>query len=213
MINITLSKDVIILLKKEGFNTDSLLTQYFILYCLYTENTEPLTFFEDENKANRLVLHYYDLIRKGLISDKNNMYSLTEKGQNFMATVINMFEEPKKVLIVKNESVEDWFDEWIDLWPKGIKTGGKLIRSDKKDCFEKMKKFIKKYKHSSDIILKATQNYLDEFEKQNYQFIKSATYFIDKRGEGSELAARCQDLIDNPEDNLVLNNYVNTGLI
>jgi len=89
-----------------------------------------------------------------------------------------------------------WFDKWYELFPKGVKSGSKLVRSDYKTCKAKMEKFVKTNAFSASTILKATKDYVDEFSNNGYKYMKCATYFINKHDQGSELAARCQALLD-----------------
>lgn len=86
----------------------------------------------------------------------------------------------------------DWIDEWLDLFPRGVKSGGKLLRSDRNACLTKMSKFVKANKYPKDLIMRVTQDYLYERSLEDYSFTKCATYLIDKQGEGSELAALCE---------------------
>lgn len=92
----------------------------------------------------------------------------------------------------------DWIKEWLELFPVGVKTGGKLVRSDSSGCDSKMNKFIKLHPAYSDkeLILNVTREYIAEFEDNDYMYMKAATYFIDKKGEGSELAARCEEYLN-----------------
>jgi hypothetical protein len=89
----------------------------------------------------------------------------------------------------------DWIDEWLELFPKGVKSGGKLLRSDRVGCLKKMQKFLQdNKKYSKDIIMNATKNYIEERREEDFNYTKCATYFINKEGQGSELAARCENL-------------------
>lgn len=91
----------------------------------------------------------------------------------------------------------DWIQDWLNIFPKGVKTGPKLVRSDKSGCLKKMLKFRKEYpEYDVTLIFKATENYVEELAENDYMYMKAATYFIDKKDEGSELAARCEDLLD-----------------
>lgn len=86
----------------------------------------------------------------------------------------------------------NWIEEWLELWPDGIHSGGLPIKSKPKDCIKKMQKFCKDNKqYNKDCIFAATKLYLSEREKDNYKFTKRATYFISKLGEPSLLEAYC----------------------
>lgn len=89
----------------------------------------------------------------------------------------------------------DWVDEWLNIFPKGVRTGGKLVRSDAKTCKSKMLTFLKNYPqfNDKDLIFNVTKRYVQEFAENDYMYMKAASYFIDKKGEGSELAARCEE--------------------
>lgn len=91
-----------------------------------------------------------------------------------------------------------WIDEWVELFPAGVRTGGKLVKSDRKGCENKMNKFMKSYPayRDKDLIFNVTREYVAEFAENDYMFMKSAIYFIDKLHEGSELAGRCEEYLN-----------------
>lgn len=191
---IEITKELVEHLNQEGFYSDTMLTQYFLLLSLYNKDSSIVEMLDDSFKAKRLAHQYYELLKKELVEKIDSEFTLTQKGKSLVEKFTGVPTVQTKI------SFAEWFNRWMDLWPKGVKTGGKLVRSDKEDCLKKMKAFIAKYKYPHKVIMTVTRQYIEDFEKQDYQFIKSATYFIDKRGEGSELAARCQDYKDKPEE-------------
>lgn len=82
-----------------------------------------------------------------------------------------------------------------EMFPKGIKSGGYPIRSNVYDIADKLKKFMKKHNYSSEIILKATSQYLKRKEAEGWNFTQIAVYFIEKNGM-STLASECEGLIE-----------------
>ncbi|GEM_PF-2998307 len=195
-------------LKEEGFSSDLMLTQYFILRCLYFNHRSLLFLVDDSDKSKRLIIQYYELMRKGLVveSEDSNKFAfvLTDKGKKLVEN-IECLNKPKAT------SADEWIDQWLDLFPKGVKSGGKLLRSDKKSCLTKMNKFLKEYSFSQDEIMDATKAYLDEREKDDWKYCKCATYFISKLGEGSSLAEWCETTKDEPKEEFTFIN--NGGLI
>lgn len=118
---------------------------------------------------------------------------------NFAITelFISHFIEKPFISKTAKEKVEDWIDEWYELWPRGVKSGGNmLVRSDKNGCLNKMRKFVKEYpEYDKGIIIRATKNYLDHLRMNNWAFIQAAHYYISKNNI-SNLAAACEDVQD-----------------
>jgi predicted transcriptional regulator len=192
-------------LKEAGFYPDTMLTCALVLECLEEGDLKTLDLLDDSSTSKRMLLLYYDLIRRELIETApENMlalYKITEKGQKLLKSFTE--EQP--------EDVESWILDWVNLWPEGVTTGGKLVRSDAKGCLKKLKAFIKEYKYSKSLIMEATEKYVESFIASNYAFMKAATYFIDKRGEGSELASWCEK-VSNTESEEVYST-IDNGLI
>ena len=90
-------------------------------------------------------------------------------------------------------------EELRELFPKGIKSGGYPVRSSVYDIADKLKKFMKKYSYSNEVILKATKQYLKRKEAENWNFTQIAVYFIEKNGI-STLAAECENLVEGSEE-------------
>ena len=89
-------------------------------------------------------------------------------------------------------SCEEWIEEWRNLFPKGIKTGGYPVRSTVNACKVKMNKFLIEYDYSKEDIFKATKNYIDQKRREGYGFMKTAVYFIEKDKQ-SILASFCEE--------------------
>ena len=88
----------------------------------------------------------------------------------------------------------DWIDQWLEMFPEGVKSAGKKIRGDRELCTKKMKAFMKKYPYTPSEILEATQEYLDERSLKNYEYTMLSNNFIDHREKGSLLAEKCKEL-------------------
>lgn len=97
---------------------------------------------------------------------------------------------------VDSNSIESWIEDFVNLFPKGVRTGGYLVKSDKISCLKKMEQFTKLYPYSKEIILEATRNYINRKELEGYKYMKLAKYFI-LHDKSSELAAECEFIVDN----------------
>ena len=84
-----------------------------------------------------------------------------------------------------SEDIDDFIkfaQNFINIFPEGVKSGGYYVRSDVESVVGKLRKFMKKYKYTQYQVLDATQRYIDRLSKSNYQYIKTASYFIFKDG-------------------------------
>src|SRR5688572_4964176 len=116
MINIKITPELIEILKQEGFFSDTLLTQYFILQSLNSDEKECLDALDDFLKSKRMVIQYYELVRRGLLEESpdRNSFVITDKGKKFLWR-INAFimppppEKPRTEAPVPN----DWIDSWL----------------------------------------------------------------------------------------------------
>lgn len=87
--------------------------------------------------------------------------------------------------------LDDFVDEFRSIFPRGVMSGGYYVVGDKVSCKRKLKKFLKDYKYSPEIILEATTRYIETMSKQDYKYMKIAPYFISKDGS-STLASECE---------------------
>lgn len=84
-----------------------------------------------------------------------------------------------------------------NLWPTGVKSGGFYVRSGIGTILDKMKKFLREYPHYTPaIILQATQRYIGESQADNWQYMKTAEYFIFKNNS-SVLETYCEIIAKN----------------
>lgn len=163
------------------YNLD--IESYVICYAKYTE----LDLKKYRLLVSSLQGKYTQLIQTGWLL-------LTGSVPSYDTTVLNVDKFSK---LVSSTKPSDWMDEWFDLWPKGVKSGGYYVRADKYGCTEKMKRFIRRNpKYSKDIIMQATKSYLAASRVEGYSFIKLAPNFIEKE-KVSMLAGECEAILDN----------------
>lgn len=131
------------------------------------------------------------------VQETNLLKSLEEKRY---LKIINADEIVlrQKALNILNEisphAVEEWIDEWRELFPSGVKTAGRPVRGDKKGCLKKMIKFCKDNpEYTKENIIEATKIYVFDKRRNNYAKMTCADYFIMKDGI-SLLASLLEDL-------------------
>jgi hypothetical protein len=130
----------------------------------------------------------------GWIINENSEKNVFENLQ--ITEKFRIFVETKKESPIK----KDWMDDWFNMFPKGVKSGGYYIKSDLSGCKKKLRKFLERHSEfTPEIIMKATSNYINSCEKKGYQYMKIAPYFIEKDGM-SMLAGECEAIIENTEE-------------
>lgn len=142
----------------------------------------------------KLELTYERLTAMGLIkfgSTHNPVPKLTQKSILLLKNIDN---DIKKDFNEKDEiPVEDWIDEYRNLFPKGVRSGGYLVKGSKQGCINKMKRFLSSNPNfNRDIILVVTKDYVNRKKKDGYRLMKMADYFIEKQGV-SMLFAECEE--------------------
>jgi hypothetical protein len=186
------------------------INQYLFLQFVYQQQHQMfeayLTVFDDAviDDGKKKIIHFYNkddldyLISLGYLNLKKAELGYRFSNMEVTSKYIDHFIEKPFVSKIAKEKVEDWIDEWYELWPKGVKSGGYLVRSDKNGCLNKMKSFIKTYKFDKEIIIRATKDYINHLRMSNFAYIQIAHYFISKNNS-SNLAAACEDVLNKLE--------------
>lgn len=213
-----INKQIVERFKSENINADYIGTIIIILTSLYEKNYEFLDEIDDGNKCKRILLLYRYLVRKGYLqvpdedSDKVH-YELTEQGvtlTNFLLSFTEDDNEIHKEMLSEvidseqqtiNETVENWISEWMSIFPSE-KHFGRSLKTNIKDCTDRMKWFLSNFKFSKDEIMQSTKNYIESqrLSPDGHKYTRNSTYFILK-GKGtsdrtSELATECEKLKD-----------------
>jgi len=140
---------------------------------------------------------------KGFIDDNNN---LTEKA-NKMLDEFETYLVKRKTKITKEVLGEDFMEkvtEYRDAWPKKRLPSGELARQSVQELKDKLVWFFKTYpQYDWNTVLDATDYYNMVYEKKNYQFMVTSSYFIKKtnphtKETTSKLADYCEQIIENP---------------
>lgn len=148
--------------------------EYIYLHCLY----HGINDFDIYVK--------YPLEEKGYIKiSEDNSIVMRNK-------TIDLFKTDK--LPSKQKDLESFVEKYRELFPQGVKSGGRLVKGDKQGCINKFKAFKLKYpEYSQEEILDAAKAYVDNKRKTNYDRMISADYLISKDGV-SQLAAYLEDI-------------------
>lgn len=121
---------------------------------------------------------------------------LTPLGLQILETI------PKsKLPKVTVELTEDMVGKYLNIFPKLKLPSGKQARADKRNIKVNFEWFFKTYSYDWDTVIKATELYVDEYERKNYMYMKTSQYFISKmnpdKSRESELANYCSMIVNN----------------
>jgi hypothetical protein len=208
--------------KALNFQVDQLGSVLFILFSLYENRLDLLDEFDDFNLQKRAILLYKELEVRNLVEKNENEdkdqshFVLTKEGMEFVEFIkaefskqkeqitsediaVSGVESLKEGVVTTSDDVEAWIDEWVDIFPRGVKSGGRLIRSDKASCLRKMKVFLREYDYDRETIMKATKAYMDSKRQENYAYCRCAVYFIyrvdtSRSDKISDLASWCDQV-------------------
>lgn len=95
---------------------------------------------------------------------------------------------------------------YVELFPKGNLPSGKPARSNPKNLETSFRWFFETFDYDWNTVYLATKMYLDEYEKNNFKYMRTSQYFVRKQNQDksfdSELANYCEmylsgDTLDN----------------
>ena len=133
--------------------------------------------------GTKININLTQILEYGFIMENDVGYFLTEDGLSFINEVECISVDKK----VSNKDIELLAEQMRLMFPEGKKQGTtKYWRDNKSNVENKLKGFFKKYGHyDSELILKATQKYIDSFGDSK-QLMRTIIYMIEKDGS-SEL--------------------------
>lgn len=79
--------------------------------------------------------------------------------------------------------VENWIEDWRNLFPPGVKSCDRPVKGSKSGCLKKMKIFMQANPDiSKEQVMSATKAYVFEKSLKGFKFITCADYLIEKEG-------------------------------
>lgn len=135
------------------------------------------------------------------IDNLENAWVITEKGENLLKEIYVLYSkivEDVNTTVVGNSYSEN-IRAYNMLFPRGKLPSGKQARVNAKNLEASFKWFFKTFDYSWEIVLKATELYVNEYRLRNYLYMRTSQYFIRKtlpdRTSESELANYCEMIV------------------
>ena len=169
---------------------------YYGLYCIHTG--APV--------KGKDIAEY--LIASGrVIEDKLNVLHLTPVSLSLIKKVDKLFPSNKKVIDLGPVFIAQ-VAEYREMFPAIKFPSGSYARSNKNVLESNFKWFMETFDYEWDIIVKATQSYLEEYEEKDWMYCKSSQYFIKKtidhgKSHISELANYCDNILSGTDNGVI----------
>ena len=146
------------------------------------------------------------LINSGYIDQVGTRYTINANGKRLMSKYNNYFVKAKKKtsiqLMGKNYTVA--VQNYREMFPKKKLPSGKPARVNEKTLIDCFRWFFENYDYTWDEIYEATRKYLNEYEDNNYMYMKTSQYFIVKtlpnKNKSSDLADYCDMIREGTDD-------------
>lgn len=147
----------------------------------------------------------------GLFNTHQVRRSLYRKG--FLDSNYNPTDKAFEAHSLKDEvKIDGLSDDYIknivtyrDLFPRRVLPSGKPARCSVIDLKRRFDWFITQYEYDWDTILKATENYVNYYEQEDYKFMQTSAFFIKKADRekivSSSLSEWCEQVLNPGETN------------
>ena len=168
---------------KEGISPNT----YYVLHCI-KEKIIPNNFVNKAIECKRLQSDGW--------LDEN--LQLTVKSHIFIEEINSYFRKSKKK--TSRDLMGDQFhkklEEYVNIFPNKKLSSGKYARVNSKSLEATFRWFFETYDYDWDIIIAATEKYVDEYSLKNYEYMRTAQYFVRKqnidKSFDSDLATYCE---------------------
>lgn len=167
---------------------------FYVLYSI-AKFTKPSSLVQSSLEVTRLQSNNW--LTEDLV--------LTEKSLIFIQEIDSYFKKSKKKTssTLMGDSFLDQIKLYNEIFPNRKLSSGKYARVNVKTLENSFRWFFENYNYSWEVLLRATEKYVDEYSIRNYEYMRTAQYFVRKQNTDktwdSELATYC-DLIENGYD-------------
>jgi hypothetical protein len=171
---------------------------FYILDCV-KEGIVPNTYVKASLEVTRLIKDNW------LTQD----LELTDKSVIFTTEIDGYFKRSKKKTstdLLGHNFMQN-IEAYVHIFPNKKLSSGKYARVPAKNLESGFRWFFETYDYDWETIFQATQKYIGEYESKNFEYMRTAQYFLRKQNVDkswdSDLATYCEYLKDSPDDEQV----------
>ena len=148
------------------------------------------------------------LVREEYIKKVNEKYIITPIGKQIMIDYDNYFIKAKKQTSMQfmGNNYVIAVQKYREMFPKTKLPSGKPARVNEKTLIDCFRWFFETYNYTWDQVYAATRRYLNEYEDQNYMYMKTSQYFIVKAAHNKQKTSELADYCDMIKDGIDNNN-------
>jgi len=123
---------------------------------------------------------------EGFVLVDGDTWSLSQKGEELLKHLDTLIKGKAPKISPPIVVSEGLATEYREMWPEIKFPSGKYARTNVKSIIIAFQQFFKEYPAYTDweIILKATELYLEEYRQNNWKYASTSQYFIAKKKEG-----------------------------
>ena len=172
---------------KEGLAPNS----YYVL-CSINASVLPLK-INITQEVNLLIEHEW--LKETKASVIEAPYTLTPKAVALIDKLEKLFILKKNLTSsqLMGEDVKANITKYNEMFPNVKLPTGKAARAAYGNLEKNFRWFFENHKYKWDVVFKATAQYVNEYQQNNYKFMRTSQYFI-RKNHLSDLADRCENL-------------------
>ena len=168
---------------------------FYVLYCI-KEKIVPHNYVNKELECKRLQKDQW----------LTEALELTDKSIIFITEIDGYFKKSKKKTSkdLMGHNFMQNIEAYVNIFPNKKLSSGKYARVPAKNLENAFRWFFDTFSYDWETIFQATQKYVLEYESKNYDYMRTAQYFLRKqnidKSWDSDLATYCEFLKDNPDE-------------
>lgn len=168
---------------------------FYVLYCI-KENLIPHNSINKELECKRLQMNQW----------LSESFELTDKSIIFIIEIDGYFKKSKKKTSkdLMGYNFMQNIEAYVNIFPNKKLSSGKYARVPAKNLENAFRWFFDTYNYNWETIFQATQKYVLEYESKNYDYMRTAQYFLRKqnidKSWDSDLATYCEFLKNTPDE-------------
>lgn len=168
---------------------------FYVLYCI-KEKIVPHNYVNKELECKRLQKDQW----------LTESLELTDKSIIFITEIDGYFKKSKKKTSkdLMGHNFMQNIEAYVNIFPNKKLSSGKYARVPAKNLENAFRWFFDTFSYDWETIFQATQKYVLEYESKNYDYMRTAQYFLRKqnidKSWDSDLATYCEFLKDNPDE-------------